>query len=88
MPLHSFKSAAGATKYLSTPPWRDHDASKHPAPAAAAGAVVRRPRDSRRQELSGCEWGFKVFPNPKAVPEEFWEPTYDDREFGLSLIHI
>src|SRR5690349_7902951 len=80
VPLHSFKSVAAATKHLSKPPWRNQDASTA-AGAAAAGAGRCSPRDSRRQELSGCEWGCKVFPNPKAVPEDFWEVKCDDTAF-------
>ena len=68
MPLRSFKSAAGAARTLSHPPW---------VQTAAA-----EPSHSRQQELSGCDWGFKVFDNPQAVPEGFWQPDFDAAGFG------
>lgn len=80
MPLHSFRTAAGAAKHLSKPPWiSDEPTSTAVGSVAGAGGS---PRVSRRQQLSGCEWGFKVFPNPAAVPEGFWQPEFDDSSFG------
>jgi hypothetical protein len=78
VPLHSFRTAAGAAKHLSKPPWGIVDTK----PTTAGGAANACVGVSRRQQLSGCEWGFKVFPNPAAVPEGFWQPGFDDSGFG------
>ena len=32
------------------------------------------------QMLSGCQWTFKLFPNPKAVPLDFYSSTFTPSE--------
>lgn len=68
VPLHSFRSAAGAVQQLSRPPWVTSDAAQR--------------SDSRKQELSGCEWDFKVFESPAAAPKDFWKEAFDASSFG------
>lgn len=80
VPLHSFRSPASAVQHLSTPPWTALDAPD--AAQAPYQAQHDRPRVGSRQELSGCEWAFKVFPNPASVPDGFWRTGYDDSGFG------
>lgn len=80
VPLHSFRSPASAVQRLSTPPGTALDAPD--AAQAPYQAQHDRPRVGSRQELSGCEWAFKVFPNPASVPDGFWGTGYDDSGFG------
>jgi beta-galactosidase len=39
------------------------------------------PAGSREQLLSGCDWRFKLFDSPEAVPASFHEPGYADDGF-------
>jgi hypothetical protein len=84
VPLHSITSTANAVKYLSQPPWSKcnaADAAAAPSGTGSSAAAGIAPRLDRRQELSGCEWGCKVFRNPNEVPEDFFEAAYDDSAF-------
>jgi beta-galactosidase len=39
------------------------------------------PAGSREQLLSGCDWRFKLFDSPEAVPASFFERDYEEDGF-------